>query len=100
MKKRRGPRPSAAAARTDGERPLVVFPHPARDGFHPVLQLELPLLEGGLLDLLLVAQDDLVAEMAQAGFVLMMLLVKTSILLVLEESLRGTGILGHRHLRI
>src|SRR6187549_2346188 len=100
MKKRRARRPSAVRRRAAKEEPLVVFPHLARDRFHPVLQLELLFLESGLLDLLFVAQYDLVAELAQAVFVFVVLLVKTLVLLVLEETLRRTGVLGHRHLRI
>src|SRR6266498_3310713 len=99
MKKRRARRPSAVRRRSR-KGALVVLPHPARDRFHPVLQLELLLLESGLLDLLLVAQHGLVGELAQARFVLVMLLVKPLVLLVLEETLRRTGVLGHRHLRI
>src|ERR1700730_1739065 len=100
MKKRRARRPSAVRRRNRKGPFLVVLPHPARDRFHPVLQLELLFLEGGLLDLLLVAQHGLVRELAQARFVLVMLLVKALVLLVLEETLRRTGVLGHRHLRI
>src|SRR5216683_6148004 len=99
MKKRRARRgPPRPAPRPEGT--LVVLPHPPRDRLHPVLQLELLLLQRGLLDLLFVAQDRLVVELAQAGLVLVMLLVKPSVFLVLEETLReGTGVLGHRHLR-
>src|SRR3954463_16312720 len=101
MKERRARRPSAKEERNVAPRALVVLPHPARDRFHLVLQLELLLLERGLLDLLVVAQDRLLRELGQAGFELVMLLVKTLVLLVLEESLRGrSGVLGHRHLRI
>src|SRR5262245_9082346 len=72
----------------------------ARDGFHPVLHLELLLLERGLFDLFLVAQDDLLGQHPEAIVELVMLFVQPAIFLVLaEERLpEGTGDLGHRHL--
>src|SRR5215471_3679756 len=102
MKKAEGPHGTLRQGPPPADlRTLVVLPHPPRDRFHPVLQLELLLLQRRLLDLLFVAQDRLVVELAQAGLVLVMLLVQPTVFLVLKETLRreGTGVMGHRHLR-
>jgi hypothetical protein len=51
-------------------------PHDSGDGLHPVLDLELLLLEGRLLELLLVAQDRLLVQDVKAALVLVVLPVQ------------------------
>src|SRR5712691_2879492 len=67
------------------------------DGLHPILHLELLLLEGGLLDLLLIAQDRLVRQGHEPALVLVVLLIQTAILLALREETvpERKRVLGH-----
>src|SRR5262245_28031939 len=77
-----------------------VGPGLTRDRLHPILQLQLLLLERNLLDLLVVAQYRLLAQQAQALLVAVVLLFEPAVLLVLlkEALLGGARVLGHRHL--
>ena len=69
------------AARLDGRFCRILH----RDGFHPVLHLELPLLEHRLFDLLLVAEHDLLGQGPEAIVEFVMLFVQPAVLLVLAE---------------
>ena len=65
---------------------------------HPVLQLELLLLQGGFLDLLVVAQDGLLGQFAQPALVLMVLLRELAILVVALHARGRDRFLRHRRL--
>src|SRR2546428_8570305 len=76
-------------------------PRLAGDGLHPILNLELFLLEGGLRDLLFIAQDRLAGRGDEPAVVLVVLLIQMAVLLALcEETVaERKRVLGHRHLR-
>src|SRR5438876_3039726 len=94
------PRPTQGGERMRTGSGVQPLPRLAGDGLHAVLQVQLLLLEGGLLDLLLVAQDGLLGQGHEAALVLVVLLVQPAVLVVLHEEtvLYRSRVLGHRHL--